>query len=390
MMTIVFYIILGYLCFTTAILLINKRDFDTLPPVPSYYFSQQAPSVSICIPARNEEATIERCIRSALYQQYPNFNVAVLNDQSTDRTPAILNRLKDEFSNKLTIIDGRPKPEGWVGKPWACHQLAEATGGEILIFIDSDTWLEPSAIARTVRTMGQNVLDFLTLWPVQILQSFWEKNIIPLIYFTLFTLLPVRYIKHSPKWLPSFLRKKMNPFFAAACGQFMAFKRSSYNAIGGHQSVYDEIVEDVALAKQIKRAGYSMNMYYGDDVVSCRMYRSSKELWKGLSKNFLAGFNYNIPLFVSMSILHLAVHLLPFLVLPFLLWFGNPTLSILCGGCCLFIIYQRLIINRWFNWSYWYAFCHPIGVGWFQLLGFYALKGYYNNEAPEWKGRKLE
>lgn len=389
-MLILLYIALGYLVITTAILLRNRRDFKPLGPVPPAYFARQAPDVSICIPARNEEASVERCVRSAVNQKYPNFHVYVLDDDSTDGTSAILAKLESQFPDKLTVLSSRPKPDDWLGKPWACHQLAEASYEDILLFIDADTWIEPSAIAKTIRTMGQDILDSITLWPSQKLGSFWEKNVIPLIYMSLLTLLPVRYIRRPPKWIPPFLRKKIAPRFTAACGQFMAFKRRSYEQVGGHQSVKDMIVEDMALARNIKYAGYSMNMYHGRDVVSCRMYRSHRELWQGLRKNFLAGFGYNLPLFFVMGLLHLMAYVMPlFTLLLLVIWGGSIILIGLCTAALLLMFAQRFIINRWFDWRISSALLHPLGVGWFQVLAIQVLKDYLTREAATWKGRSL-
>ena len=388
-MQILFYIALGYLVITTAILVLNKNDFRSLTSVPPSYFDRQAPSVSICIPARNEEETIERCVRSALAQNYPHCQVYVLDDESTDGTADILEKVQQEFQDTLTVLPGRTKPDDWLGKPWACHQLAEASDEQIIIFIDADTWLASDAVAKTVRMMGQDVLDFLTLWPIQKLGTFWEKNVIPLIYQTLFTLLPVRYVSRPPRWIPSFFQESASSFFAAACGQFLAFKRSSYEDMGGHESVKDEIVEDVALAKNMKYAGFSMNMYHGKHTVNCRMYRSSSELWSGLRKNFLAGFNYNIPLFVITAILNFIAYLFPPIALPFLIANSSTSLLTLCCISIFFMLLQRFIINRWFGWNTFYGLLHPLGVSWFQLLGLQVLKDYVSERPPEWKGRKL-
>lgn len=206
----------------------------------------------------------------------------------------------------------------------------------------------------------------------------------------LLTILPVRYVRSPPNWIPPFLRKKLAPLFAAACGQFMAFKRRSYEETGGHQYVKNIIVEDVALARNIKRAGFSMNMYHGRDVVSCRMYRSHRELWQGLRKNFLAGFGYILPLFLLMGLLHLAVYLIPFLFLPLLFLAGGSILLIaLCTATLLLVFMQRFIINRWFNWNLLYTLLHPLGVAWFQVLALQVMKDYIMQNSPTWKDRKL-
>lgn len=388
-MMILLYIALGYLLITSGILYLNKKDFTPLPPTPRHYFDEQAPSVSICIPARNEANSIERCVRSAIDQQYPNHRVFVLDDGSTDGTSDILDSLEEQYPQYLTVISGKQKPEDWLGKTWACHQLSEYADGAILIFIDADTWLEPEATGKVVRTMGSDVVDFISLWPMQKLGSFWEKTVIPLVYFALLTLLPTRYVHRSPKWLPAFLKQKVNPLFAAANGQFMAFKRRSYEAIGGHQSVKNQVVEDVELAKNIKQAGFRMKMYHGKNSVSCRMYESQRELWEGFRKNFFAGFGHNPLLFIGMGLLHIITFIVPVLSLPFILMWGSPKLILLCMAALLLMYGQRYIVDRWFGWKFRYGLLHPVGVGWFQMLGVQVVSDYYNEASAQWKNREL-
>lgn len=387
-MAILFYIALVYLLITTAILYRNRVDFNPLMPSFRTYFDEQAPDVSICIPARDEANSIERCVRSAVDQQYPNFEVIVLDDGSTDGTSNILEKLKDQFPDKLTVMSGKSKPADWLGKSWACHQLSQAAKGDILLFIDADTWLEPETASRLVRTMGHDIVDLVTVWPEQKLVTFWEKVVIPLVYFALLTLLPVRYVYRDPKWLPSFLSDKVSPHFTAACGQFMAFKRKAYEAIEGHESVKDKIVEDVELAKNIKRAGFSMNMYHGQKAVSCRMYASQKELWAGFRKNFLAGFNYNLSLFIPMALLHLIMFIFPVLALPFLIILNYNIALILCLTVIGLMLLQRFLIDRWFNWKPQYGLLHPVGIFWFQILGIQVLLDYLNGKSVQWKDRE--
>jgi len=383
------YIAVGYLLLTTGILYLNRLDFRPLEPAPKKYFDEQAPEVSICIPARNEANSIERCVRSAVEQQYSNHHVYVLNDDSTDGTTKILEKLSSEFSTTLTVLSGAAKPDGWMGKSWACHQLSEQATGNILLFIDADTWLEPEATSKVVRTMGRDVVDLITLWPEQKLGSFWEKTVIPLVYFALLTLLPTRYVYRLPRWIPNFLKQKVAPQFAAACGQFMAFRRKAYQAIGGHESVKSQVVEDVELAKNMKRAGFKMKMYHGNQTVNCRMYSSSQELWEGFRKNFLAGFDHNIFLFLALGFLHLITFILPALVLPFLLFFATAKALTLCLLALGFMLLQRLIINHWFHWELSYSLLHPLGVVWFQLLGLQVLQDYFNGNSAVWKDRSI-
>lgn len=388
-MALLLYIALGYLAVTTAILLLNRKDFTSLLSAHKKIYEQEVPKVSICIPARNEEAVIERCVRSALQQDYPNLEVLVLDDESTDSTPDILQTIEKEISVPLTLLSGTPKPDDWLGKPWACRQLADHARGTILLFIDADTWLEKGMTAKVVRTMGHDVIDFLTVWPRQQLSSFWEKTILPLVYYALLTLLPVRYVHKAPKWIPNIIKPLVRPMFAAACGQCMAFKRAAYEAINGHASVKDQVVEDVALAREVKKAGFSMKMYHGQSSIRCRMYTSVKEINEGFSKNFLAGFDYNIPLFMLMAILHLLVFVIPFLVLPVALLKGYWFLSLLAAIAVGAVLFHRFLLAAWFNWSYLYSFLHPLGVLWFQKLGLELVISYFRGESSSWKGRSI-
>jgi len=390
MMDILLYIALGYLLLTTIILLLNKSDFQPLPEVGAQYLKRQAPSVSICIPARNEEQNIKKCLNAAIKQNYPNVHTYVLDDRSEDQTAKIIEALAHEYPDQITAISGQPKPNDWLGKPWACQQLADASEGDILLFADADTWMEPNTVTKTIRTMGRDVLDLLTLWPNQQLKSFWEKMVIPLIYQALFTHLPVRYVHHPPKWLPPFLRKPLAPLFTAACGQFMTFKRTAYDNIGGHHSVKNRVLDDVALAREIKRSGFTMNMYNGQNSVKCRMYRSHSELWHGLRKNFFAGFGFNLSFFVFTGFLHFISYIFPILLLPFLSWSFPLTWTLMLAILATLLIYfQRFYINSWFHWNRFFALFHPLGIAWYQLLGLQVMKDFSSAEGAYWKGREL-
>lgn len=383
------YIAAIYLAITSVIFFLNRKDFGPLLPAKKNAFDNEAPMVSILIPARNEEDVIQKCLESALTQNYPNFEVIVLDDESTDRTPHILQELEDSRPHTLKVIKGKPKPDNWLGKPWACQQLSEEARGTILVFIDADTWLEKSMVSKIVRSMGHDVIDLLTIWPEQHLGTFWEKTVIPLVYYALLSLLPARYVHKVPGWVPNILKPIVRPLFAAACGQCMAFKRSAYESIDGHASVKDEVVEDVALAKRIKEKGLKMKMYHGEASISCRMYTSGKELEKGFEKNFLAGFNYNIPLFLTMALLHLIVFVLPFMILPIGILAQDIPLALVSVVCIAIIFIHRFVLARWFDWNPLYAFLHPLAVLWFQRLGLKLVINHLSGKKSSWKGRTV-
>lgn len=383
-MDILLYIAATYIGFTVFVFVRNWLEFrslskqSSLPPK-----APDAPLVSICIPARNEQAVIEKCVTSALKQDYPHFEVLVLDDNSTDQTTEILAKLSGIINN-LHHLKGLPKPDDWLGKPWACHQLSEHAKGVQLLFIDADVWLEEGAVTKAVNALQTS--DVITVWPKQQVVTFWEKLIIPMIYFGLYTLLPAKYVEQNPRWLPRKLRKKMAPQFAAACGQFIAFNKKAYSAIGGHSSVKQEIVEDVELAKTIKRSGFIITMFDGIGTVNCRMYRSHKQIFEGLRKNFFAGFGRSVPLFLFMAAMQFIVFVVPFLALVFGDTGSQQLAAMLIG---IFVI-QRWLLDFRFSWNPLMSFLQPVTILWYEVLGIRCLWDHFTGKRASWKGREID
>ena len=232
--------------------------------------------VSIVVPARNEELVIDRCVRSLLAQRYGNFEVIALNDRSTDRTRGRLEAIA-ATEEPLRILDGEPLPEGWVGKCWAAFQAAQAAHGDWLLFVDADTYYQPAALASAVAFAERHQVDLLSLGPRQELGTFWERALLPAIFGIILTAGgPISEVNDPTRPL------------AKAIGQFMLFRTSTYWAIGGHETVKDEIVDDFALARRVKGTGHHLRLASGRDLVSTRMYHSLPEIWEGFSKNSYA------------------------------------------------------------------------------------------------------
>ncbi len=373
-----------FMILTTAVLLRNRFEFKSIADQSLLNVANQ-PKVSICVPARNEENVIEKCVKSLIDQTYENKEILVLDDNSTDTTPDILKHLSSS-SDQLKIINGKPKPEDWLGKPWACHQLSQKASGDILVFIDADVWLEPDTISKATCKLSN--IDALTVWPQQRVHGFLEKLIVPTIYFALLTLLPATYVERSPRWMPGFLKSFLNPKFVAACGQFIAFNKSAYNGINGHQGVKEAVVEDMELARNLKNNGFTLSMMNGINSVYCRMYTSGSEIWQGLQKNFLAGFGSSFE-FIFMGILHLLFFVFPFFTLV-IGYLNND--QILLGLSILIIllyIFQRLILNIWFKWNWWMAIFHPFAIIWYQLLGLKCILNRIFGWKSSWKGRPV-
>ncbi|HEX9386093.1 MAG TPA: glycosyltransferase [Anaerolineales bacterium] len=249
-------------------------DIVVMPTPPP----ANAPLISVCIPARNEERNIRACVEAILGQDYPNFNVIVLEDRSTDATGEILGSLAAQ-NDKLKVINGSDLPKGWAGKPYALFQASASAHGEWFCFVDADTFLSSTTLSSCYAKAIETHADMFTIMTFQIMGSFWEKVVMPLVM----TALSVGF---SPRKV-----NDPNSKDAIANGQFILIKRSVYDAIGGHKSVKDQIVEDKAIAEQVKWNGYRLIVANGYSVAKTRMYTSLPEMWEGLTKNIYLGLS---------------------------------------------------------------------------------------------------
>jgi chlorobactene glucosyltransferase len=292
--------IIIFLGVTAAIALLNALALHRLGQYPA---PARFPRVSILVPARNEERTIEACVRSLLAEDYPDFEVIVLDDGSGDSMPRILQGLAGQ-EPRLRVIAGAPVPEGWLGKHWACHQLAQAAGSALLLFTDADTRHAPSAVSEAVAALHAEKLDLLSAIPLEETRTLGEKLLVlPLLWSMMsFFPLPIAY------WLRI-------PWLVVANGQFMLFERRAYQAIGGHAAVRDDVLDDVALAKLIVKKGLRFRLLDGTRHLRCRMYGSFGEAWAGFTKNLYAVFGNSVLLTLFVWCWLAVVHLEPLAVL---------------------------------------------------------------------------
>lgn len=244
------------------------------PPPPA----ADAPLVTVLVPARDEERSIEACIVSLLAQDYPRdrLRTVAMDDRSTDATPAILARLASA-DDRLTVLQGSPLPKGWLGKCWALHQAAAHAdpASTYFIFVDADTRHSPSMVSSVVAFAERERVDLLSLAPHQVMQSQAERMLLPTIFG----------ITMGQGGTLAEVNDPARREVAKAIGHFILFRASVYRAIGGHESVRDEIVEDFALARRTKGTGHRVLLADGRDLVQTRMYHSAAEIWDGFSKN---------------------------------------------------------------------------------------------------------
>ena len=372
---------------TSLILFRNRLELTGLPPAGE--FSSQ--KISVCIPARNEEKTLPILLPTVLNQKDIPFEVIVLNDGSEDNTAEILQAFRKEFPDKLKVVEGVEKPDDWLGKPWACMQLSRHVSPDsgLILFLDADTVLKAGTLKKAAAAFEQYHADMITVWPQQILLSFWEKTIIPLIYYALMSILPSVYVYRKPRWMPKRIYLRAASSFAAANGQCIGFTKNAYEAIGGHEAVKQKIVEDVELAKAVKRAGFTLRMFHGADSVLCRMYENHSQIFSGLRKNFLVGFGNSLTIFIAAAILHLIVFIVPFIGLAWASANPSPLLFSLSAFSVAMILLHRLMLAVWFRWDPVYSITHPLGVLWFEWLGLVKIADYLTGRKSTWKGRDV-
>lgn len=242
------------------------------------------PHVSILVPARNEEKHIADCVRSLLAQDYPAFELLVLDDESDDGTRSALEPFLGD--SRLRVFAGAPVPEGWMGKNWACHQLAQKAQGELLLFTDADTRHASVALTAAVAALKAEGVDFLSAMPRQEMQTCGELALVPILPWSQHTFFPAALVRRLPF-----------PRLATAVGQFMLVRRDAYEAAGGYERIRDSVVDDWDLVRSVSAGGARWTLCDGSRVVSARMYASFRGAVNGFSKNLYARFDYNWPFF---------------------------------------------------------------------------------------------
>ncbi|MBM4393219.1 MAG: glycosyltransferase, partial [Deltaproteobacteria bacterium] len=224
--------------------------------------------LSVCVPARDEAAVIDRLLASLDAQDLDGIEVIVVDDRSTDGTGDIARR------HRCRVIEGTEPPESWLGKNWALQQAVDAATGEVLLFVDADTWHAPGACRSVLATMERLDVDVLVVLGGQRVEGWAERLVQPFFWSLLLSLFD-----------PSRAKDPRYPDDAMGNGQFAAFRREAYLRAGGHEAVRDRIVEDVALVREVKRRGGRYAVRVGPAITATHMYRGLDQLWRGFKKN---------------------------------------------------------------------------------------------------------
>ena len=356
-----------------------------------------APLISICVPARDEEQNIRRCVESLLAQTYPNFEIIVLDDRSTDSTPRILEELlqttkvattwqprSDDFS-RLRVIHGSDLPAGWAGKPHALTQASASARGDWLCFVDADTFAAPEALASCYIKAIETKADMFTIMTFQELDSFWEKVLMPLV-------LTAMSVGFSPRKVNDPKRRD-----AVANGQFILIRRAVYDAVGGHERIKDQIVEDKALSEQVKWNGYRLVIADGYQMARTRMYTSLPQMWEGWTKNIYLGLR-DTPSMLLLGAFGATLALIAALFLPAwpllgFLWLlkggGALALGVIAKSLIVWaaLLWARAAVSHGLGISRLYALTIPLGAGLFAAIMLTSAWKVLSGQGVTWRGR---
>jgi hypothetical protein len=318
--------------------------------------------VSVLIPARNEELSIETSVRSVLANDGVELECIVLDDGSTDATPAIVRRLA-ESDPRVRLVSAPPLPDGWCGKQHACHVLSTHARFERWFFVDADVRLTPDALARMTRLLDESGCGLVSGFPRQETKTALEILLLPLIHFVLLGFLPVRRMRESA-----------DPAYSAGCGQMMLARADAYRDCGGHSAIASSLHDGLRLPHAFRSKGHRTDIFDACDIAVCRMYRNAAEVWNGLAKNATEGLGAPSRIVPVTAILIIGQ------ILPFVIFLVNPLAAILAWS-------PRIVASLRFRQSLASALLHPAGVAVLLAIQWIALSRRWAGKPAAWKDR---
>ncbi len=352
------YLIL--ICAFFLVIVLSNVLFWPRVRLPNARGRRSADRVSVLIPARNEDQNIGKCLDSILGQNAPISEVLVYDDHSVDGTAALVRKM-GERDSRIRLIEPRPLPDDWCGKNFACAQLALAARGEWLLFLDADTELSPKAVPAILGTALARNLTMLSCWPGFTLVNASERVMMPMLNFVVFTIFPA---------VLSLFRDQ--PSLGLAHGACLFVHRKTYERLGGHGAVRNQIFEDTRLAQWWRENDERSLCLDGQDVVHVRMYASFPEIWRGFQKNFFPAFRHETTFWIFLAF-HFAVFLAPFLI-------GNWVAM----GVVLTL---RLLLAIRFSQPWWSVLLHPLAELVLLALGLSSWWQCRSGQGVAWKGR---
>jgi len=297
------WIVFGLASLPAAMTCVNLFFFKRLLPRDraEAQLGGERPRVSLLIPARNEQDAIGDAVRAALASEGVELEVIVLDDASTDRTAAVVQRIARE-DPRVRLEHAPALPAGWCGKQHACWRLAGHAGHGLLAWVDADVRLRPDALVRMAAELSRRDAAMVSGFPHQATGTLLEKLIVHLI--------PLVLLGYLPMWI---MRGTTRPGAAAGCGQLVMAEREAYFAAGGHEAIKGSMHDGITLPRAVRLSGRVTDTFDAGDAATCRMYRDAGEVWRGFAKNATEGMAGPIGVWVW-TVLLLGGHVLPWLL----------------------------------------------------------------------------
>ncbi len=325
-----------------------------------------APAISVLIPARNEAANIGAAAAAILASHGVTLELIVLDDGSTDATPAILAAIADP---RLRTATGIPLPPGWSGKQHACAALARLASHPLIVFVDADVRLAPDALSRMAGFMQAHPgIGLASGFPRQITATWSEALLLPLIHFLLLGYLPLARMQRSPA-----------PALGAGCGQIFIARADAYATAGGHAAIRASLHDGLTLPRAFRRAGQMTGLFDATAFATCRMYTSAAAVWEGLTKNATEGMAKPAALPVWTVILAGGA------ILPVAMLAAAPSLVTLAA--CASWLATRVILAARFRQPWLSALLHPLGIAALLAVQWAALLRAAAGRPATWRGR---
>lgn len=338
------------------------------------------PKISVLIPCRNEAPRLESNLQSLLDQDYSDFEIIALDDNSDDATPDILAKLS-QAHDRLKLLRGMPLPAGWQGKNYACHQLSQAAAGDWLLFVDADTFHAPGMLKAAMQEAADRKVALVSTFPRQVFSSKGDELTVPLMFFILLS------------FLPMFFTAKRIPFakgaFATGCGQFILVRRDAYLEAGGHAAIGARISEGPLIASRVKALGHRIVLADGSAWTSCRMYRGWNEVYRGFSRSVFASMGGSV--FAAAFFLTVQTYVFhgPFVLLTAALLRGalTPAVAVCLTAAILLPIWMRLRIHLKTGMSLKWIWAHALSIALYHAILINSFLQYRVFRNTSWKGR---
>jgi len=356
-------------------LLLNLRSLKT-PPIDGD-IPKTTPLISVLIPARDEEKNIKICLKSLQKQDYPNFEILVLDDHSSDGTAKVVEQIA-ATDKRIQLLHGKPLPQGWAGKPFACYQLAKKARGSWLLFTDADTIHAPHSLRSTLALALKYNSSLLSGFPRQLTDSVPQKITIPVLYFIILSWFPLWWLQRSNHLRPSL-----------AIGQFLLFPAKEYWRIGGHKAVKSRILEDVWMGVEINKHGGRHIAVDLSPIVSCHMYNDLGSIFEGITK-----WIYSVAAISRIALAVLLIAAYAFFIAPFYWLWKEFFVATTPSDWQLILILQvvailamRWLLDKRFKESIISTIAHPIGISFLIVTGIYAISRQAVGAGARWKER---